>query len=105
MPKADQILRKFILDPAARERILLAWLHDDVTMDNGVTPPTTEEDKPADGEENSADENTAAEATEETTEPEFDHIRISIRNILHSTSVWQNRCALRKKSSTACSTC
>ena len=81
MPKADQILRKFILDPAARERILLAWLHDDVTMDNGATPATTEEETPATGEETPADDN----ITEETTEPNIDHIRISIRNILHST--------------------
>ena len=85
MPKADQILRKFILDPAARERILLAWLHGNVTMDNGATPPTTEETTPDAGEGNSADENTVGEATEETTEPNIDHIRISIRNILHST--------------------
>ena len=92
MPKADQILRKFILDPAARERILLAWLHDDVTMDNGVTPPTSEKDKPADGgtdEEDKpavgggspAEDNTA----EETAEQDMDKIRISIRNLLHST--------------------
>ena len=74
MPKADQILRKFILDPAARERILLAWLHDDVTMDNGATPPTTEETTPA-------DDNTA----EETKEQDINHIRTSIRNILQST--------------------
>jgi hypothetical protein len=32
--KADQILRKFILDPVAREYILLAWLNDDVTLEN-----------------------------------------------------------------------
>lgn len=74
MPKADQILRKFILDPAARERILLAWLHDDVTMDNGATPPTTEKDKPA-----------AGGTDEETKEQDIDHIRTSIRNILQST--------------------
>lgn len=81
MPKADQILRKFILDPAARERILLAWLHDDVTMDNCATPATSEEETPATGEETPADDN----ITEETKEQDIDHIRISIRNILHST--------------------
>ena len=34
MPKADQILRKFILDPITRAHILLAWLHDEVTLEN-----------------------------------------------------------------------
>lgn len=34
MPKTDQILRKFILDSEARERILLAWFHDEVTLEN-----------------------------------------------------------------------
>ena len=32
-PKADKILRRFILDPAARSLILTAWLHDEVTLD------------------------------------------------------------------------
>lgn len=43
MPKADQILRKFILDPVAREYILLAWLHDDVTLENAASQATSEE--------------------------------------------------------------
>lgn len=34
MPKADQILRKFILDPITRTHILTAWLHDEVTLEN-----------------------------------------------------------------------
>lgn len=34
MPKADQILRKFILDPITRTRILTAWLHDEGTLEN-----------------------------------------------------------------------
>lgn len=34
MPKADQILRDFILYPKKREKILIAWLHDDVTLEN-----------------------------------------------------------------------
>ena len=34
MPKADQILRKFILDPITRTNILTAWLYDEVTLEN-----------------------------------------------------------------------
>lgn len=34
MPKADQILRRFILDSITRNHILLAWLHDEVTLEN-----------------------------------------------------------------------
>lgn len=34
MPKADQILRKFILDPITRTHILTAWLHDEITLEN-----------------------------------------------------------------------
>lgn len=77
MPKADQILRKFILDSAAREHILLAWLHDDVTLENAATPLADEEtDKPT--EENTED------ATEEPT-PNNDKIRCCIKDILENT--------------------
>ena len=43
MPKADQVLRKFILDPVAREYILLAWLHDEITLENAATLTKPEE--------------------------------------------------------------
>lgn len=33
MPKADKILRSFILDATARNLILTAWLHDEVTLE------------------------------------------------------------------------
>lgn len=32
----DQLLRAFIFDPVMRERILLAWLHDDITVDTAA---------------------------------------------------------------------
>ncbi len=56
MPKADQILRKFILDPTTRNRILLAWLHDEVTLENAEnyheeeqTEETTPQEEQTDG--------------------------------------------------------
>lgn len=57
MPKADQILRMFILDPIARGHILLAWLHDEVTLENAgqvpqSEPPVTEEPAKPSEEEN-----------------------------------------------------
>ena len=54
MPKADQILRKFILDPVSREYILLAWLNDEVTLENAEHHPTEPQEdltKPVEPEE------------------------------------------------------
>jgi len=54
MPKADQILRKFILDPVSREYILLAWLNDEVTLENAehhATEPQDDITKPVEPEE------------------------------------------------------
>lgn len=46
VPEADKILRMFILDPEARERIITAYLNDEVTIDTVVIEPaTTEEDE------------------------------------------------------------
>lgn len=42
-PTVDKILRKFILDPVAREHILLAWFHDEVTWENTADLPTPHE--------------------------------------------------------------
>lgn len=44
MPKADKILREFILNPVAREHILLAWLHDEITLDNAAAAQQTQEE-------------------------------------------------------------
>lgn len=85
MPKMDQILRKFILDSVSRERILLAWLHDDVTLENAAEQAEAmeKEDK-----EKANAENKAAEiGTTETDshEPDVDKIKSKIRTILNST--------------------
>lgn len=74
MPKADQLLRKFILDPVAREYILLAWLHDEITLENAATVPTPEE----------TTTNQEAEPAEEPV-PNIDKIKYSIKDILKST--------------------
>ena len=73
MPKADQILRKFILDPVVREYILLAWIHDEVTLENATQSASEETDKPAE------------EVHTEEPELDIDKIRNSIKEILEST--------------------
>ncbi len=74
MPKADQILRKFILDPVAREYILLAWLHDEITLENASSLPSPEE--------------TVTNQEEKPVEepvPNIDIIRQGIKDILKNT--------------------
>lgn len=74
MPKADQILRKFILDPITRNHILTAWLHDEVTLDNA-------EDY---NEEDSEDNSTPQDKNEEVV-LNIEKIKFSIKDILKET--------------------
>lgn len=85
MPKMDQILRKFILDSVSRERILLAWLHDDVTLENAAEQAEAmeKEDKEKANAENKAAETGTTET--DSHEPDVDKIKSSIRTILNST--------------------
>ena len=85
MPKMDQILRKFILDSVSRERILLAWLHDDVTLENAAEQAEAmeKEDKEKANTENKAAETGTTET--DSHEPDVDKIKSSIRTILNST--------------------
>ena len=85
MPKMDQILRKFILDSVSRERILLAWLHDDVTLENAAEQAEAmeKEDKEKANTENKAAETGATET--DSHEPDVDKIKSGIRTILNST--------------------
>ena len=73
MPKADQILRKFILDPVAREYILLAWLNDDVTLENAAKQPKQEEPEPVE------------EIPAEEPVLDIDKIKLSIKDVLKTT--------------------
>lgn len=66
---ADKLLRMFILDPDARERILYAWLHDDVTMEDDIHE--TEEEETS---ESSAQ-----------TEPSTEEVKMHIKAILDKT--------------------
>lgn len=85
MPKMDQILRKFILDSVSRERILLAWLHDDVTLENAAEQAEAmekEAKEKADAEQKAAE----TETTEtDSHEPDVDKIKSKIKTILNST--------------------
>ena len=85
MPKMDQILRKFILDSVSRERILLAWLHDDVTLENAAEQAEAmeKEDKEKANAENKAAETGTTET--DSHEPNVDKIKSGIRTILNST--------------------
>lgn len=85
MPKMDQILRKFILDSVSRERILLAWLHDDVTLENAAEQAEAmeKEDKEKANAENKAAETGTTET--DSHEPDVDKIKSKIRTILNST--------------------
>ena len=74
MPKADKILRKFILDPEAREHILLAWLHDEITLENAAGIPTPKESAA-----------NRKEASDEETVPNIEKIRAGIKEILKGT--------------------
>lgn len=74
MPKADQILRKFILDTITRNHILTAWLHDEVTLDNA-------EDY---NEEESEDNSTPQDKNEEVV-LNIERIKFSIKDILKET--------------------
>jgi len=74
MPKADQILRKFILDSITRNHILTAWLHDEVTLDNA-------EDY---NEEESEDNSTPQDKNEEVV-LNIERIKFSIKDILKET--------------------
>ncbi len=85
MPKMDQILRKFILDSVSREHILLAWLHDDVTLENAAEQAEAmekEAKEKADAEQKAAETETAETDSHET---DVDKIKSKIRTILNST--------------------
>ena len=73
MPKADQILRRFILDPITRTHILLAWLHDEVTLENVEDYEEKEQ----------VDDKKPQE--EEETVLNIDKIKLSIKDILKET--------------------
>ena len=74
MPKADQILRKFILDPITRAHILLAWLHDEVTLENAENYH----------EEERENNNTPHDENEEVV-LNIEKIKFSIKDILKET--------------------
>ena len=74
MPKADQILRKFILDPITRTHILLAWLHDEVTLENAENYH----------EEERENDNTPHDENEEVV-LNIEKIKFSIKDILKET--------------------
>lgn len=75
MPKADKILRSFILDATARNLILTAWLHDEVTLE---TAEQYEE------EHTDAEETPTNEAQTETPDDviDIDKIKQRIKEIL-----------------------
>lgn len=76
MPKADQILRMFILDPIARGHILLAWLHDEVTLENAGQVPQSE---------TPVTEEPAKPSEEENVVLDIEKIKHSIKDILKNT--------------------
>jgi len=73
-PKADHILRRFILDPIARKQILLAWLHDEVTLVNA-----------AQYQEEVTPEAETPDEQEEEVVPNIDKIKYSVKDILKNT--------------------
>ena len=83
MPMADKVLRMFILDPAMRSRILLAWINDDVTLDNA------EEAAAAAAAEEEAAATEAAQGDDGGNGEEpvlnIEKIKLSIRDILKTT--------------------
>ena len=73
MPMADTILRRFILEPETREHILLAWLHDDITLENAATA-IPEEETEANQEEKPVEDDL----------PNIDKIKPELKKILQS---------------------
>ena len=74
LPKADSVLRKFILDLDARKKILDAWLKDDVTLESE--------------EENTEEETTVVPIVEEEPEEpalDIDKVKARIEEILTNT--------------------
>lgn len=74
MPKADQILRKFILDPITRTHILLAWLHDEVTLENAE-----------DYKEEEREDNNTPQEDKDAVVLNIEKIKFSIKDILKET--------------------
>lgn len=74
MPKADQILRKFILDPITRTHILLAWLHDEVTLENAE-----------DYKEEEHEDNNTPQEVKDAVVLNIEKIKFSIKDILKET--------------------
>lgn len=79
--KIDEVLRKFILDPIARNQILLAWEYDEVTLDNAkdyqeeaVNSPISVTDAP----------DCSAEESENETVADMSTIKCRIRSILET---------------------
>ena len=72
LPKADDLLRSFILDAERRKLILRAYLNDDITLETAADMP--EEDAPV----------VLPEETEEV-EPDIDKITAAVRAILSDT--------------------
>lgn len=79
MPKADKILRQFILDPVAREHILLAWLHDDVTLENAAQVASGETELPT------AEVAPTEDVPAEEPVPNIDIFKLRIKDILKNT--------------------
>lgn len=77
IPEADKILRMFILDPEARERIISAYLNDEVTLETVTIKPASEDDKNEEG----------AQGQEEPTEKEFDldKAKAGVRGVISRT--------------------
>lgn len=80
MPKADQILRQFILDPVARKHILLAWFYDGVTLEN--VGQYEEKEVEAQPETVATQEKPAEQDTTESEASDVDKIKLAIKNIL-----------------------
>ena len=73
LPKADGVLRKFVLDPIARNNILKAWMYDGVTLDNAD-----------DFNEHEASFNDVPAEEPEVVAPDIDKIKLHISNVLNS---------------------
>ena len=79
-PMADKILRQFILNPAMRSRILLAWINDDVTLDNAESYQSKQ-----DAQEASAAAQQNSDSGNDKTELDTGKVRAGIADILKVT--------------------
>lgn len=75
MIKADEILRKFILEPASRELIIAAYVNEDVTIDTATVPQATTPDNIED----------ILDTPQEDVVLDIDKIKASVKDILKVT--------------------